>query len=658
MRAEEGPQRPEAIQEVNAPLAQQGPARRDLLAMGAAALICVAAYFAIASENREPYRSRPVTYDYYDLLAASFLSGHLDINLPPDPEPGRDPMRYTPRVHDVSMYHGKYYLYFGAVPAVVLFVPWRLVTGSDLPQYWAGAVFAGMGYLFTLALLGRLRRDCLPWLSDRLLFASALILGLITWWPLLLSRVGVWETCISSAYCFSCLALLCLYNGMRDGLRCGWLASASLCVGLAIASRPNYFFGAAILIVPLLHAWRTQRTGSTGAGAWARRICATFLPIAGVGALIALYDYQRFGDPLELGTGHMILFRPNPTHPFSLGYAGYNIFTYYLAPAHHSPWFPFFNPSPLPPIPKDYVLDPEDMYGVLANMPILLAAAFSPFLPGLWGRASRLGAAAGAAALLLLAVGGPLLFYAGANNRYIPDANCGLPLLAILGIWAIAARTRGGGMRRKAAVAALGLLAAFSAVFAFCAGIQRDEIFRRVHPGAYRALAHALDYPAEWYDRVRGVKYGPLTLSARFPGGKGGLKNEPLVVTGWAALSNVLFARYTDPTHMQFGFVGASGVALSKAFEIDYAATHSLTISMGSLYPPRESPFFDSLSATDAALISGTLFVTVDGTTRLRVATSFFDAVARRPELGRGPISVLDQRWVFTGDLAERQGPL
>jgi hypothetical protein len=199
---------------VSAPPARQGPSP-DLLALGAAALLCVALYFAVASENREAYRARPLTYNYYNLLADAFRSGRLDIVLPPDPEPWKDPMRYTPRVHDVSLYHGKYYLYFGAVPAAVLFLPWRLLTGSDLPQYWAGALFASLGYLFTVALLGRVKRDCLPWLSPGLLFASALILGLVTWWPLLLSRVGVWETCISSAYCFSCLALLCLYNGMR-----------------------------------------------------------------------------------------------------------------------------------------------------------------------------------------------------------------------------------------------------------------------------------------------------------------------------------------------------------------------------------------------------------------------------------------------------------
>ena len=630
--------------------------RRDLFAWGAAALLCIGLYFLVASENRELYRARPVTYNHYDLLAGAFLSGRLDITLPPDPEkdvPGHDPMKYTPRVHDVSLYHGKYYLYFGAGPAVVLFAPWKLLTGTDLPQYWAGALFASLGYLFTLALLRSIRRDYLPWIPRGLLFVSALVLGVANWWPMLLSRVGVWEICVSSAYCFSCLALLCLYNAMRDGLRCGWLAAASLSMGLAVTSRPNYLFGAAILMVPLVYAWRMERSGSPGMGVWARRLCATVIPIGCVGILLGLYDYERFGNPLELGTSYMILYRASPANPFSLRYAPYNFFTYFLAPAHVSPWFPFFNPSPLPELPRNYTTDPEDMYGVVANMPILLAAAFSPFLPGIWSKGSRIGAVAAAAVLLLLTVGGSLIIYAGANNRYIPDMIGALPLFAILGLWAVEARVRGGGMRRRAVRTAWGALAAASAVFAFCAGIQRDEIFRRVHPRAYRALAHALDYPAEWWDRISGVAYGPVALDVRFPAGKTG-QNEPLVVTGWGPLSNVVFTHYTDAHHLQFGIAGMNGISLSRPFEIDYAGTHAVTVSMGSLYPPPESPFFDTLTQADAGALSGTLLVVVDGTTRLRLGTSFFDAAARKPELGRGPLSILDKRWFFTGNLAQR----
>ena len=638
---------------VNAPAANQGSLRRDLFAMGAAALICVSLYFAIASENGVAYRSKPVTYNHFNLLVDGFLSGHLYMNLALDPEkllPGHNLMRYTHREHDTSLYKGRYYLYFGVAPALILFLPSKVLTGLDLPQYWAGALFVSVGYLFTVGLLGRLKRDFFPWLSPAVLFASTLVLGLVNGWPMLLSRVGIWEVCVSSAYCFSCLALYCVYGAMGRGRSCIWLAAASLCIGLAIGSRPNFLFGAAILLVPLVNLRRAERAGPSGNGPWLARWCAVAVPVACVGALLALYNYERFGDPLELGTKYMVLYRPNPLHPFSFGYAGFNTYMYLLAPAHRSPWFPFFNPSPMPDLPKNYSVEPEDMYGVLSNMPILMAAVFCLWYARLRGEASRPGALVGAAALLLLAVGGPLIVYAGANNRYIPDAMCGLPVLAVLGIWAVEKKFRRGGAPQLAARAALALLAAYSVAFVGCAGIQRDDIFKHIHPGAYRAIAHALDYPSYWYDRVRGATYGPVTLDVTFPRNSV-TKNEPLVVTGWGPLSDVLFARYVDPSHLQLGFVGPGGIILSKGFEIDYAKPHRMNISMGSLYPPRESPFWDFLAIEDADILSHTLSVAIDGATRFKFRTEFFDAVERRPELGRGPPSVVDKRWVFTGSM-------
>jgi hypothetical protein len=620
--------------------------------MGSAALICVLLYAAIASENREAYRSKPVTYNHYNLLVEGFLSGHLYMNLAPDPEKekhGRDPLRYSPREHDASLYKGRYYLYFGVAPAVVLFLPLKAL-GWELPQYWAGAIFASAGYLFTVALFCRVKRDFFPRLPARVLFASGLVLGVVNWWPMLLSRVGIWEVCVSSAYAFSCASLFCAYGAMEGGRKRGWLAAASLCAGLAIASRPNYFFGAAILGVPLLYLWRAERAAPAGARAWLGRLGAAFLPIAGVGALLALYNYERFGNPLEFGTTYQILLRPTASSLFSAGYVGFNTYLYYLAPAHFSPWFPFFNLSLMPELPKGYAGEPEDMYGVVANMPVLLAAVFGLGLLRMRGGWSRLGALAAAAALLLLTVGGPLVFYVGANNRYIPDAICGLPVLAVLGIWVVEDRFRGGGVRGSAATAAWELLAAYSVAFGLCAGVQRDEIFRRIHPRMYGALAHALDYPSYWYDRIFDVRYGPLKLDLTFPANKPG-ENEPLVVTGWGPWSNVVYVRYCDRDHLQIGFIGPFTVTRSEVFEIDYAKAHAVTLSMGSLYPPRDSPYFDSLSEADADALAGTFLVAVDGKTRFRFHTTFFDAAARRPEFGRGP-SVLDKRWTFTGTMS------
>ena len=61
-------------------------------------------------------------------------------------------------VLDLSYYKGKFYLYFGVTPALVLFWPYLLLTGHYLPQRLLQYVSA---LLVSLAGVGRL---CALWL--------------------------------------------------------------------------------------------------------------------------------------------------------------------------------------------------------------------------------------------------------------------------------------------------------------------------------------------------------------------------------------------------------------------------------------------------------------------------------------------------------------
>jgi hypothetical protein len=620
--------------------------------LAAAALIVVAVYLGMASGNAEAYRSRPVTFNHYNLLVDGFLKGHLYMDLAPGPG---DDGTYRERLHDTSLYRGHYYLYFGVTPALVLFLPWKVLTGAHLAQYWAAAAFACGGYLASLALLLGLRRDFFPGLSRGVLFVSAVALGLVNWWPFLLARVGMWEVPIASAYCFSALAVLCLYLGTRGPGRPALLACASLCCGLMVGSRPNYLLGTVILLAPVLYFWRAERAAPAGRRAWAARLLALGLPVLGAGALLAAYNLLRFGSPLEFGTRYMLVLFKVPATTFSPSFVGTNLWLYFLAPAHLSPWFPFFKLSALPALPPGFASDPlpEDMYGMLANMPVLLLGLAAPALAAARGAPARLRMAVLALAGLLLGVGGLLMFYYGANGRYTVDAMAGLPVLAVLGIWLVEARVPGPGPLRSLARGLWGALAAYSGLFSACAAVGHDDIFRSVHPGAYRVVARALDLPAHVRDRLDAVPYGPLALTVTFPGGRPG-QNEPLVTTGWWPRVNILFVRYTDGTHVQFGFAGGPGTVVGEPVALDYARPHTLRVSMGSLYPPRQSPFFDGLDARDADALSGTLLVELDGVRILRQRAYFFDADRRRPVLGRGPASLgpPGRGWVFTGRLA------
>ena len=79
------------------------------------------------------------TSEYYALLTDAFLAGQTSLLVQPAAELLALPNPYDPiangrfRLHDATLYHGKYYLYFGPTPAIVLFLPYKVLTGSHLP---------------------------------------------------------------------------------------------------------------------------------------------------------------------------------------------------------------------------------------------------------------------------------------------------------------------------------------------------------------------------------------------------------------------------------------------------------------------------------------------------------------------------------------------
>ena len=143
---------------------------------------------------------------YYNYLARGFANGHLYLPMEPAPEllalpDPWDPERNQPyRAQDLVLYHRRYYLYHGATPAVLLFTPWRMATGKDLPEASAALAFAFFGYVFSCGVLLRLLswtkvRPSVPWLV-----ALLLAVGLCPAIPYLLLRVKVYEVAILGGY--------------------------------------------------------------------------------------------------------------------------------------------------------------------------------------------------------------------------------------------------------------------------------------------------------------------------------------------------------------------------------------------------------------------------------------------------------------------------
>src|SRR5262245_30462744 len=172
------------------------------VAVGAVLAAVCAFYFWTTISNYHPYQFGAP--GYHNLLADAFLAGQLPLLVQPRPELLALEDRYDPRQnrryrhHDLSLYRDKYYLYWGPVPALVLFAPYKAALGRYLDQNLAVPLFCFGGLLWSGALLLLLTRTYVPetpwWM--RLIAICALALSNVA--PFLIRRPEVYEVAIAS----------------------------------------------------------------------------------------------------------------------------------------------------------------------------------------------------------------------------------------------------------------------------------------------------------------------------------------------------------------------------------------------------------------------------------------------------------------------------
>ncbi len=501
---------------------------------------------------------------YYNLLANALARGQLHLTVEParellemsDPyEPGKNAPY---RLHDASLYHGRYYMYFGVVPALLLFVPWKLAGFGDLPENLAALFFAGGGFVFSALLLRRLQRTHLGPLPRWMEGIAYLTLGFANVAPFILRAAFVYEVAIAGGYFFltgSAWLLASASGGAPGGARRGRLALGGLFLGLAVGSRPNLLV--AVPFLPLLAwpAFRDQRERPR------RLLLALAAPLGLVLLLLGAHNALRFGSPLEFGTRyaltggrHVGWVDPRAIPP--------TLFYDFLAPPAARLEFPFVLPSREYPgvTPLGYFKDTSTT-GALAHSPFLLLLLAGPFL---LRRAAvvqqdrlrlALGVLVGTGLLVPFATS---YAFSAAAMRYQVDFVSLLVVPALL-LWFLGSGLRDARLRRWFRLSGLAALS-WSCVVNLCLSLtgatdplrhDNPELFARMErcfEPLRIALGRVLDPDGRTVVRLR-VAW-PERLAA---------EAEPLLSSGTVASYDVLWVRQTEPGRFALGLETATG---------------------------------------------------------------------------------------------------
>jgi hypothetical protein len=575
-------------------------------------LACVAAAFWVANGVAPWDGDRGNVWHHYEYLAEGFLAGHTSLSVEPAPAllKLRDP--YDPeanaslRLWDASLYRGKYYLYYGPAPAVVLMVPWRILTGHGLPQRMAVALFAAGGFAGLALLFFEIRRKCFPGLSGAALGAIIITAFHAAWLPVILRRPGVWELPIVSAAACLWWALYFLWRFRESGGLSRWAAAAGAALMVMIGCRATNVFEAAAVLLLLLAPFAGEDPART------RRLGAACLAAAIVGAggvALLLYNRERFGSWLEFGQSYMLGGRDIRGAAFlNPAFIPFNMWSYLVSLPEFSPYFPFLHPAWPDSFPAGY-LGYEAIYGALFAMPVQLAG----FAGLAWAWKSRSGPAARGTALVLVAAAlstvfaGAILFcWQGACSRYIAELFAGWTVVTSVGLMAVF--SSGGALRFGRAAR---LLAAAATCWTIgCVWLASADLrgfMRQTNPGTYRAVAHVLDYPSEWWIRLKGIRFGPVDLVVRVPPSSPAGETV-LVASGVPLRVNQLVLDRTDPGHARLILSGNEDTVLETSPLPVPEGRIRIRLSAPWLYPPAEHPYWDRFSDAKERLDLQTLF--------------------------------------------------
>jgi hypothetical protein len=377
---------------------------------------------------------------YYDLLATSFRHGQIALEVQPDPallaleEPYEPENREgIPVLWDATFYNGKYYLYWGPAPALLLAFL-KFFYSPGIGDKTLTFLFLSGTLIFLTLLILELWREHFSEIPKWMVLLTIAFAGLVNPMPYILVEGRIYEAAIIAGQFFflgGLYSLVCAFN-RPSALR---FVLAGLFLALSVGSRttlaPAVTFIALIVFVRAVKS--RQKSDVSLLLAFAAPLALGFIGYA-------WYNVARFGSITEFGLRHQLtsynLYK-QLDETFSPKYIPPNLYKTFFNPLERRQAFPYIFPTRWSGpawlgenLPQFYLLLAESVTGILIGSPFVLFAILAGF--GIKKQFQwTLAVIAGSAFLSFLTL--QMFFFTA--MRYMLDFIPALSILAAIGFW-------------------------------------------------------------------------------------------------------------------------------------------------------------------------------------------------------------------------------
>lgn len=632
-------------------------------------------YIWSACSNKKSFDFTKKT-GHYHYLTDAFLAGQLNLLIDPSPEMLSLPDPFDPqknehlRLHDASLYKGKYYTYFGPAPVLTLYIPYLTVTGNQMPDQMATTIYFMGIFIVGILFFYKIRQWLFPNSNIGILLMGVIAFGILNPFSYLLRGSSVYVVAIGSG-CFwflLCIYLIfCLYINMRTNRITSWglvvLAMATICYGLAVASRPNYSLSVVIFLLPLYQAWQLGSIGSKGKELFKRAI-SIGLPLCIIVSLLCIYNYLRFDNIFEFGLTYQLVDGPieHRNNRWNVFNVMYNAYLYFLLPILPDHIFPFFHlndqsnwnttPSYLNHIIQYY--GPEPIMGIISNMPTVLGIIlFIKFV--ITKKIKRDNHNIFIVLMCLLLVPSVinillLLLYSSASMRYLIDFLPYVLLLSIVGWLAYLEKiSKDNFFYRMSVYFFFGILFCWGIFVNFgisMTGCSND--FAKGNKSLFKKIESHFTFITSLYHRYNLEKYGGINLLVQFPQKESGMEiiaviwpytGEDVVLIHYRKKNEIMFSVYNQNKNQIFW---------SRPLIIDHSQTYVMNIHLGCLYP-KPSQYLLSLGYNPEKYTK--LEISLNNAVILNQKVEFQESNPRHVYVGKAGSHVrIDYPW-FSGNI-------
>lgn len=288
----------------------------------------------------------------YNELANAFIEGrtYLDRQPPEALKLVKNPYDPTLRAEvlsahnetydiDYAYYADHYFSYFGPIPALVFFVPYKLITGHDCAT-WNVVTLCTM--LFCISSFYMLYVFGICYFKN-VSYGMYLLMSAFFFWAsgttYLVYTGNVYSLPIICSLLFGTTGITCWLLAKSEKLQKKFLVLGSFFIALIIGSRPQLAL-ILFLAFPIFGKQIIQTREFFSKKGFVNTVCV-MLPFLCIGCAMMCYNYVRFDSPFDFGATYNLTGNDMTHRGFELDRIPLGIFCYLIQPLNIIPQYPF-----------------------------------------------------------------------------------------------------------------------------------------------------------------------------------------------------------------------------------------------------------------------------------------------------------------------------